>query len=59
MNDDEYGSVLLRPLDVEPAGAPLIDVARAMRDGRRTRRLRPDRVPADKCVWSVKNSMIA
>ena len=40
MNDDEYGAVLLRPLDVEPAGAPRIDVARAMREGGRMRRRR-------------------
>jgi hypothetical protein len=40
MNDDEYGTLLLRPLAGEPAGPPLIDVARAMREGRRMRRRR-------------------
>ena len=40
MNDDEYGTVLLRPLRVEPVGPPQIDVARAMREGRRMRRRR-------------------
>jgi len=40
MNDDEYGAVLLRPLDVEPAGPPMVDVPRAMREGRLMRRRR-------------------
>jgi hypothetical protein len=40
MNDDEYGILVLRPLAVEPDGLPQIDVARAMREGRRMRRLR-------------------
>jgi hypothetical protein len=40
MNDEEYGTLLLRPLAGEPAGPPRIDVARAMRDGRRLRRRR-------------------
>ena len=40
MTDDEYGVLLLRPLDVAPAGPPQIDVARAMREGRRMRRRR-------------------
>jgi hypothetical protein len=40
MNDDEYGTLLLRPLVAEPAGAPRVEVPRAMRDGRRLRRVR-------------------
>jgi hypothetical protein len=40
MNDEEYGTLLLRPLAGEPAGPPRIDVARAMREGRRMRRRR-------------------
>jgi hypothetical protein len=40
MNDDEFGALLLRPLAGEPAGPPRIDVAKAMRDGRRLRRRR-------------------
>ena len=40
MNEDEFGAVLLRPLDGEPAGPARIDVAKAMRDGRRMRRRR-------------------
>lgn len=38
MNDDDYGVQLLRPLAEEPPGQPRVDVARAMRDGRRRRR---------------------
>jgi hypothetical protein len=40
VNDDEYGSVLLRPLRGEPTGPVRLDIAKAMRDGRRGRRLR-------------------
>jgi len=40
MNDDEFGALLLRPLAGEPAGPPRIDVAKAMRDGRKMRRRR-------------------
>lgn len=40
MNGDEYGSLLLRPLRGEPAGTARLDVAKAMRDGRRRRRVR-------------------
>ncbi|MEU4238152.1 hypothetical protein [Actinoplanes sp. NPDC026619] len=38
MNDDNYGTMLLEPLRGEPSGPPSIDVAKAMRDGRRMRR---------------------
>jgi hypothetical protein len=38
MNDDEYGRILLEPLRGEPSGLPAIDVALAMRGGRRKRR---------------------
>ena len=38
MNDEEYGVLLLRPLDGEPDAPSRIDVARAMSDGRRMRR---------------------
>jgi hypothetical protein len=37
VKDEEYGALLLRPLAEEPGGVPRIDVARAMRDGRRMR----------------------
>ena len=40
MNDDEYGTLLLRPLTGEPAGPARLDVARAMRDGGRLRHRR-------------------
>jgi len=40
VNDDDNGSLLLRPLAGEPVGAPRIDLARAMREGRRMRRRR-------------------
>jgi hypothetical protein len=40
VNDDEYGALLLRPLRGEPAGTARLDVAKAMRDGRRRRRTR-------------------
>jgi hypothetical protein len=40
MNDDEYGALLLRPLITEPPAATGIDVAEAMRSGRRHRRAR-------------------
>ncbi|MBU2661907.1 hypothetical protein KOI35_00150 [Actinoplanes bogorensis] len=40
MNDDEYGTALLRPLAGEPTSPPRIDVVKAMRDGRRMRRRR-------------------
>ncbi|BCJ54423.1 hypothetical protein Asp14428_58980 [Actinoplanes sp. NBRC 14428] len=36
-DDEEYGVALLRPLAGEPDGPARIDVARAMRDGRRRR----------------------
>jgi hypothetical protein len=38
MNDDEWGTLMLRPLVTEPAGPPRLDVPRAMREGRRRRR---------------------
>lgn len=50
MNDDEYGALLLRPLAGEPAGPPAIDVAKAVRDGRRLRRRR---------WWSGGTALIA
>jgi hypothetical protein len=50
MNDDEFGALLLRPLAGEPAGTPRIDVARAIRDGRRMRRRR---------WWSGGTALIA
>jgi hypothetical protein len=40
VNDDEYGGILLRPLRGDPTGPARLDVAKAMRDGRRRRRLR-------------------
>ncbi|MBB2945325.1 hypothetical protein FB565_005058 [Actinoplanes lutulentus] len=41
MNDDEYGTSLLRPLDTGvPDGPSRINVAKAMGDGRRARRVR-------------------
>jgi hypothetical protein len=40
MSDEEYGAQLLRPLRGEPGGASLIDVPKAMRDGRRMRNRR-------------------
>jgi hypothetical protein len=40
MNDDEYGALLLRPLITEPPATTRIDVAEAMRSGRRHRRAR-------------------
>jgi hypothetical protein len=40
-NDDDYGTLLLRPLDNgTPAGSNRIDVTKAMRNGRRVRRVR-------------------
>jgi uncharacterized membrane protein len=39
-NQDEYAQRLLEPLRGEPEGAPRIDVPRAMREGRRRRRVR-------------------
>jgi hypothetical protein len=40
MNDDDFGATLLRPLRGEPGGPPLVDVPKAMRDGRRMRNRR-------------------
>jgi hypothetical protein len=40
MNDDRYGTLLLRPLAVEPEGPSAVDVRRAMREGLRRRRRR-------------------
>ncbi|MEU8237994.1 hypothetical protein AB0C07_07115 [Actinoplanes missouriensis] len=40
MNEDEYGTLLLRPLDTEPDATGRIDVAKAMRNGLRARRVR-------------------
>ncbi|BBH65968.1 hypothetical protein ACTI_26530 [Actinoplanes sp. OR16] len=41
MNDDDYGNLLLRPLDTgAPDGPSKIDVAKAMKDGLRVRRVR-------------------
>lgn len=40
MSDDELGVRLLRPLAGEPSGYPRIDVAKAMAEGRRRRKLR-------------------
>ncbi|MEV4347611.1 hypothetical protein AB0J83_24415 [Actinoplanes sp. NPDC049596] len=37
MRDEEYGALLLRPLDGEPDAPSKIDVAKAMRDGRHRR----------------------
>ncbi len=39
-NDDEYATVLLRPLAGDPVSPSRVDVARAMSDGRRRRRTR-------------------
>jgi hypothetical protein len=51
MNDDDYGNLLLRPLDTgAPAGPGRIDVARAMRNGRRSRRVR---------AWSAGSALTA
>ncbi|MEU7901316.1 hypothetical protein [Actinoplanes sp. NPDC049118] len=44
MNEEEYGRLLLRPLDAEPDTPSRVDFAKAVRDGRRGRRWR---------VWSV------
>ncbi|MEU4693164.1 hypothetical protein [Actinoplanes sp. NPDC023714] len=41
MNEEEYGNLLLRPLDTGgPDGPSKVDVGRAMRDGLRVRRVR-------------------
>jgi hypothetical protein len=40
MNDDDYGRQLLRPLATEPPAATRVNVAEAMRRGRRARRIR-------------------
>jgi hypothetical protein len=40
MNDDDYGALLLRPLITEPPATTRVDVAEAMRTGRRHRRAR-------------------
>ncbi|WP_229073988.1 hypothetical protein [Actinoplanes sp. DH11] len=41
MNDEEYGALLLRPLDSgTPDGPSAVDVRKAMRDGLRVRRVR-------------------
>jgi hypothetical protein len=40
MSDDDYGTILLRPLRGEPAGRSAVDVPKAMREGRRMRNRR-------------------
>ena len=50
MNDDDYGRRLLRPLATEPPAATRINVAEAMRRGRRARRAR---------AWAIISGLTA
>src|SRR6266508_2723411 len=44
MSDEEYGAVVLRPLAGEPRAPSMVDIARALADGRRRRRVRKIKV---------------
>lgn len=50
MNDEQYGTLRLRPLVTEPGPTTRIDVAEAMRRGRRARRIR---------IWSRVSGLSA